>query len=189
MWNPPENWDDITYLIPPPAIQSFTADTSTITAGENTSLSWEVSGIATVTITPGIGSVDPSGSQVVSPNETTTYTLTASNINGSDTEQVTVILGQTEILQPGPNGGKDSMISSSIYSSNTNFGSEENIAVCKVYPMGTIYSFLCFDVSQIPANVVIANAYLKLFQNDNFRDDIFFIIITCKISLWCCYTS
>ena len=142
LWNPPEGWDDITYPIIPPVIQYFNADPSTITVGESTTLSWEVSGVATVTITPGIGIVEPAGTQVISPNETTTYTLTASNVNGSDTEQLTVTLGQTEIIQPGPNGGKDSRINSSLYNSNTNFGSEEHIAVGKVYSMGTVNSFL-----------------------------------------------
>jgi len=52
---------DITYPVPPPAIQSFVADSPTITEGESNTLSWEVSGIATVTITLGIGRVDPSG--------------------------------------------------------------------------------------------------------------------------------
>jgi len=188
LWNPPEGWDDITYPIPPPAIRSFVADPPTITEGGSTTLSWEVSGIATVTITPGIGTVDPSGTQVVSPNKTTNYTLTASNVNGSDTEQLTVTSGQTEIIQPGPDGGKDSRVNSSLYTSNTNFGSEEHIAVGKVHPMGTVYSFLQFNVSQIPANAVIIDACLKLFRYDSFRDDQFFIELYNVLESWEEYT-
>jgi len=188
LWNPPEGWDDITYPILPPSIQSFVADPPTITEGGSTTLSWEVSGIATVTITPGIGTVEPSGTQVVSPDKTTTYTLTASNVNGSDTEQLTVTLRQTLILQPGPDGGKDSRINSSLYSSNTNFGSEESIAVGKIYPMGTVYSFLQFSVTQIPDNAVIIDAFLKLFRYDSFNDDQFFIELYNVLESWEEYT-
>ena len=188
LWNPPEGWNEITYPIPPPVINSFAVDPSTITEGGSTTLSWEVSGIATVTITPGIGPVDPSGTQIISPDETTTYTLTAGNVNGSVNEQVTVILGQTEILQPGPDGGKDSKVNSKIYASNTNYGADEFITVGKVYIVGTLYSFLQFDVSQIPANAVIADAYLKLFRYDSFGEDQFFIELYNVLESWEEYT-
>lgn len=96
-------------------------------------------------------------------------------MNSSDTEQLTVTLGYTLILQLGPDGGKDSRVNSSLYTSNTNLGSEELIAVGKVNPIGTVYSFLQFSVSQIPANSVIIDAYLKLFRYDSFRDDHFLL--------------
>src|SRR4029450_8058935 len=48
------------------------------------------SGATTVTIAPGIGAVNASGSTSVSPATTTTYTLTATNAGGTVTATATV---------------------------------------------------------------------------------------------------
>lgn len=66
-----------------PKIESFEAIPDSITSGENVTLSWNVSDAADVTIDPIIGSVNLSGSKIVNPTETTTYTLKATNIAGS----------------------------------------------------------------------------------------------------------
>jgi PKD repeat protein len=74
---------------PKPAIVSFAAAPATITAGQSTMLNWSVSGADSLSISPGVGAV--SGSSVsVSPLATTTYTLTAKNINGSVTKKASV---------------------------------------------------------------------------------------------------
>ena len=65
-------------LAAPPSsnpIQSFTANPSTITAGQTTTLSWVVEGAKGVTLS-GV-SATPASSAVVAPTHTTTYTLTA----------------------------------------------------------------------------------------------------------------
>ena len=58
-----------------PTINFFTASPGSIDSGQRTTLSWDVSGVATVTIQPEIGSVGPSGSLQLSPPATITYTL------------------------------------------------------------------------------------------------------------------
>jgi RHS repeat-associated protein len=73
----------------PPEV-SFSADPQTITLGEFSTLSWNVIDADTISIDPGIGSIDPNGSYEVSPTETTTYTLTAVGPGGTTTENVTV---------------------------------------------------------------------------------------------------
>jgi len=73
-----------------PLITSFLADPQVIDAGGTSTLTWEVSDATTVTISPGVGSVALIGTFVVSPIETTTYTLTASNIAGNVTANVNV---------------------------------------------------------------------------------------------------
>jgi hypothetical protein len=73
-----------------PIIDFFLVDVNTITEGESVKLSWQVNDADTVTITPGIDEVDSSGSQTVSPGETTTYILTATNSAGSVTESLIV---------------------------------------------------------------------------------------------------
>jgi len=82
-------------FIPPslPVINSFTADPTSIAAGESSTLSWDVSGATTVTIDQEVEGVDldPStGTFTVSPNTTTTYTLTANNRAGNSTETFTI---------------------------------------------------------------------------------------------------
>ena len=73
-----------------PVITSFLVDPQIIEAGATSTLTWEVSNATTVTISPGVGSVALIGTFVVSPEETTTYTLTASNPTGNVTANVNV---------------------------------------------------------------------------------------------------
>jgi hypothetical protein len=76
-----------------PIINSFSANPSTITVGESSTLSWSVTDATSVTIDNGIGSVALTGTTAVNPTATTTYTLTATNAAGSVTGSVTVTVG------------------------------------------------------------------------------------------------
>ncbi|MDZ7704482.1 MAG: PKD domain-containing protein [Trueperaceae bacterium] len=73
-------------------ITDFSALPSNITAGDSATLSWTASEYDSLSITPDIGNVtsDSDSSVLVSPTETTTYTLTATNAAGSVTAQTTV---------------------------------------------------------------------------------------------------
>jgi hypothetical protein len=73
-----------------PTISSFMATPSAITAGQVATLTWSVSGAATITVDGGVGDVSSITSRTVSPTQTTTYTLTASNSRGTATARVTV---------------------------------------------------------------------------------------------------
>jgi len=83
-----------------PTISTFTADVLTIQEGENATLSWQVIDATSISIDPVVGDVSstPAGSYTVMPTETTTYTLTASNVSGSVTDEITIIVG-TEGMQ------------------------------------------------------------------------------------------
>ncbi|MDP2949553.1 MAG: hypothetical protein Q8P22_08445 [Chloroflexota bacterium] len=75
----------------PPVLSSFTANPSTVTAGEWTTLSWgAVTNATSVVIDQGIGSVQAPGSVVVAVATTTTLTMTASGCGGTTTLQATV---------------------------------------------------------------------------------------------------
>jgi hypothetical protein len=74
----------------PPTIISFTSDPEHIFRGSSSILDWNVTGALTVTIDHDIGSVAASGRRVVSPFNTTTYTLTATNAAGSVYATVTI---------------------------------------------------------------------------------------------------
>jgi hypothetical protein len=89
----------------PPVINSFAASPANISQGQQTTLSWNVSGAKTITIQPDIGSVGPSGSLQLSPPATITYTLTAANQAGSSTT------GSVNIaVTPAPTGKPDLVI-------------------------------------------------------------------------------
>jgi len=72
-----------------PIILSFTANPASIAPGEESLLSWSVTGATSLSIEPGIGVVQGS-SQTVIPGVTTQYTLVAVNASGSTSAQVTV---------------------------------------------------------------------------------------------------
>ena len=75
-----------------PVVINFSASPSLVKSGQIVTLSWEVLRADFVSITPGVGTVtNMSGSVVVSPTETTTYTLTAvGDSTPNATTQITV---------------------------------------------------------------------------------------------------
>jgi uncharacterized protein YkwD/chitodextrinase len=77
------SWQNSTPATQPPAILSFTASPSALTAGQTATLSWSVNGATSITIDNGIGDVTGSTSKPVQPGQSTTYTLTASNSAGT----------------------------------------------------------------------------------------------------------
>jgi hypothetical protein len=82
-----------------PQIIRFEANPVSITAGQQSTLSWTTTGAATVTIS-GVGSVTPNGSTTVSPTQTTTYTLTATSSDGkSVTAPVQIVVGTAQVPQ------------------------------------------------------------------------------------------
>lgn len=83
----------ITVSADEPEIVSFTATPPTIAAGESSVLQWEITNATSVSINQGVGTVsEDSGTITVSPTSTKTYTITATNINGSITETVQVFV-------------------------------------------------------------------------------------------------
>ena len=72
-------------------IDRFTSNFSEVSVGGQLSLSWEVTNGTTVEIDNGVGVVDAiSGSVTVSVTEDTTFTLSATNSQGTVTEEVSV---------------------------------------------------------------------------------------------------
>jgi len=74
-----------------PTIVTFNANPSIIILGDKSTLNWEVSGATQVTIDNNIGNVALSGNRAVTPNTTTTYTLTATNAGGKVTTATTQV--------------------------------------------------------------------------------------------------
>ena len=87
-------------VLDPPLIATFAASPDSIHAGEQSNLSWEVSGATKVSISPVVGSVGSSSQVLVSPTSTTTYMLTASNAAGESTAKVTVNVALAAAVNP-----------------------------------------------------------------------------------------
>ena len=82
-----------------PQIVVFVATPQTIDPGQSTKLCWQVTGATSIKIDPGVGSnLNANDCATVSPSQTTTYTLTATNATGQIQGNVTVNVGAVRIL-------------------------------------------------------------------------------------------
>lgn len=83
---------EVTITVDEPAvIESFTASPTEIPRGAETTLSWRVTNGTTVEIDNGVGVVDPIADEIEVMVETdTTFTLSATNSQGTETAQVTI---------------------------------------------------------------------------------------------------
>ena len=83
---------------PPPApTASISVDPNTIPKGQTATLTWQTSNATDVSI-DGIGAVQPSGTQTVSPTDSTTYHLTAKGAGG--TQEATARITVTQLPPP-----------------------------------------------------------------------------------------
>jgi peptidoglycan-associated lipoprotein len=87
------------------AVNSFTAEPSTIERGQSSTLSWSISNATDMSIDNGVGAVQSQGQRQVFPTSTTTYTLTANGPGGSDTRTVTVTVNTPPPPPPPANTG------------------------------------------------------------------------------------
>jgi hypothetical protein len=73
---------------PTPLIINFDVNPSVITSGASAALIWNVSGANSVSIDQGVGTVPLTGSKLISPTDTITYTITASGPAGTLSKSV-----------------------------------------------------------------------------------------------------
>ncbi len=85
---------------PPPPAPTITLSASpmTIDKGQSSTLTWRTSNASNVTISGGVGAVEPSGSRAVSPSSSTTYTASASGPGGTAVAETRVTV--TEPIAP-----------------------------------------------------------------------------------------
>jgi PKD repeat protein len=83
-------------------VDSFTFTPNPVCAGQPTKMNWTASNAIGVTITPDIGSVEPSGSRIVSPTRAVGYTIQAWN-NSAHTKPKTVFLELQQCVLNVPN--------------------------------------------------------------------------------------
>jgi peptidoglycan-associated lipoprotein len=89
---------------PPPApTLSLSASPSTIEKGQSSTLSWNSTNSTNVTISGGIGTVEPSGSRTISPADSTTYTARATGPGGNATAEARVtVTAPPPVTPPAP---------------------------------------------------------------------------------------
>lgn len=75
-----------------PIVQAFVGAPGIIVPGGSATLEWAVAGADSVTIEPNVGEVEVQGSMSVSPSETTTYSLIATNSNGTSQAEATIVV-------------------------------------------------------------------------------------------------
>jgi peptidoglycan-associated lipoprotein len=85
-----------------PSVDYFTAEPSTISSGQPSSLRWSVTGATSVQIDNGIGAVSPSGRRAVYPTATTTYRLTATGPGGETSADATITVASPPPPAPAP---------------------------------------------------------------------------------------
>ena len=76
----------------PPPVVTLSATPESIEASSSSTLAWSCLNADACTIQPDLGAVDAAGSVVVSPAETTTYTLTASGDGGTASAGTTIVV-------------------------------------------------------------------------------------------------
>lgn len=85
-----------------PVINSFNSTPAAVADGSPAVLNWDVSNATALIIDQGVGSVSSSGTSIVTPAATTTYTLTAVNAAGAITKSVTVAVNSSSLTTTVP---------------------------------------------------------------------------------------
>jgi hypothetical protein len=137
-----------------PQVVVFSASPTTINAGQTSTLCWQVLGTTSVNISNGVGTGLPAtGCQTVSPQTSTTYTLTASNASGQIQASVTVNVGSTQILQ---------------FSANPEFSPVQGGPVVLTWQTtnATSVALVGGDMQSSPANLPV-NGSFTVNPNDN----------------------
>ena len=84
----------------PPRINTFTIEPAGIERGQSATLSWSVANATNMSIDQGVGAIQANGTRQVTPNNSTTYTLTASGAGGMDSRSVTVTVNAAPAPPP-----------------------------------------------------------------------------------------
>ena len=92
---------------PPPSSPSapqvnLTAEPATVDKGSSVTLSWTSQNATDLDLEPGAGKVQASGSTTVTPDESTTYVLTAKGPGGTETASARVTVTASEPPPPPP---------------------------------------------------------------------------------------
>jgi len=85
-----------------PVINSFNSTPAAVADGSPAVLDWNVSNATALIIDQGVGAISSTGTSIVMPVATTTYTLTAVNAAGAVTKSVTVTVNSASVTTTVP---------------------------------------------------------------------------------------
>jgi len=141
----------------PPVIDAFGAVPSSIYPGKLSTLSWQVTGAASVKIDPDIGSVSLLGNRDIYPTRSVKYTLTASNAAGtvSATTNITITSTPTHTVEVNAIASESGHVRRDGY-----VGAEINVG--DNIDLSAMQAFLSFDISMIPKGAKVDTAFLDL---------------------------
>jgi hypothetical protein len=148
-----------------PIVNSFEANPGQIGPDGSATLSWNVSGAATVSIDQQIGNVALNGTMVVLPSTTMTYTLTAENGVGTVTATAKVVVAgtvSTHRVELYSIAAEDGLVARS-----GSVGQEPRVGDVL---NSDSQAFLSFDISMIPKDAAITSAALDLTAATNYDD-------------------
>jgi hypothetical protein len=146
------------------SIRVFSASPPSIKQGEWAALSWDVSGLGTVTVEPGIGDVSASGNRSVQPLQTTVYTIYGKNDQG-------IVKSTTQVsVSPVP------LYSLTVYSIEAEEGTIRGndvtfgqVLIGQDQLQKSMQGFLSFDVSSLPPDAVIKGVQIDLTRSTIFN--------------------
>jgi hypothetical protein len=144
-----------------PVINSFNASPASIITGGSATLTWDVTGCTNVSIDQAIGPVALSGTRVVIPTKTTTYTLTAINNVGTTMATAQIIVSETPVtkLELNSIASEDGQVRRDGYVSTVPLVGDTQSGTA-------IQAFLSFDISMIPKGTTIKSVSLDLDVSD-----------------------
>jgi hypothetical protein len=140
-----------------PVINSFNASPGIISPSGSSTISWDVSGAATVSIDQQIGNVGLSGTRVVFPTATTTYTLTATNTVGTVTATAYIVVSSVSV----PTVELFPVAADSGYVRQDGYVGQDIMVGATSWSVA-IQAFLSFDISMIPKDATIKSVSLDL---------------------------
>jgi hypothetical protein len=149
-------------VTPPLPTATLSVSPTSLTTGQSATLTWTTSGAVSLSIDQGIGTVAASGSQIVSPAGTTTYTLTATNVSGSTIKTATLAVN--------PPGGT---ITTQVNSSGDDVNEVNGILTTNASALWlgnagsttTSYTGLRFANLAIPVGSTIGSASLQVYSS------------------------
>ncbi len=162
-------------VVGPPVVVAFQANPGNVDAGDSATLLWNVTGADSVTIDHGIGDVAVAGTKIVSVDETTTYTLTATNSADSVTQSVTVNVGLFFIplipFNPAISFIQDKVLDPVANETGSVYSTGQRVSDTVAGDTGsdtTIRAYFSFDISSLSGKT-ISKAVLKFKTQDIVR--------------------
>jgi OOP family OmpA-OmpF porin len=135
-------------IAPPPAPKAYlSANPATIEKNASTTLAWSAENASECSIVPGVGSAQPKGNKVVSPEVSTTYKLVCKGAGGTAESSATV-----NVNQPPLDSDKDGITDALDKCPNTPLGTKVDNDGCPVVECKSVTLSITFENNSAKIN-------------------------------------